>query len=221
MLDRLIYGGSFDPPHRSHMAVARKVLVSDVARRVDFVPAAVSPFKMDARPVASELRLAMLEAARNDPWIGYHPELVEDTRIVDLELRRPPPSYTVDTCRALREEFPGQRIGLLMGSDTLIGLQKWKNVDEILRHHEIVIYMRKGDDARFDAALTDLRSRFPEANFRRLDANLLAWSSTEIREAAARAWSRGEEPTRDDLGDCVADGVLELIRRHELYKRKD
>ena len=89
-----IYGGTFDPIHHAHLLLARDALEMLGLDVVIFVPAAISPLKKTAPVASGELRLAMLRAA----IMGESKFSVDD-----CELRRPPPSYTIDTIEKVRQ----------------------------------------------------------------------------------------------------------------------
>jgi nicotinate-nucleotide adenylyltransferase len=162
-----LFGGSFDPPHVGHLIAAQDVLERLGLSRVRFVPARVSPFKVDEEGAApAELRLAMVEAA-----LAGHPGLEADRS----ELDREPPSYTVDTLRALRRAEPDVRWTLLVGSDQWASFGRWREPEAILQLASVVVMSRDGADVetrtgldspprtvpvtRIDVSSTDIRAR--------------------------------------------------------------
>lgn len=164
-----ILGGSFDPVHVGHLRLASEARDQLGLDRVILVPAAVQPLKHASRaaPTAAEHRLAMLRlAAEGHPWLETS----------DLELRRPGPSYTVDTLRALREALgPDAELYFIAGADVLRDLDRWYRVDELLSLARFVVASRPGHplvipklfEGRIfpleidavDAAATDVRGR--------------------------------------------------------------
>src|ERR1700692_4776374 len=89
-----IYGGSFDPIHHGHLILAREAREALNLEKVILVPAAVSPFKGCAAAASGDMRLKMLQVAI---------ESEEGLAIDDCELRRPPPSWTIDTVLEIRK----------------------------------------------------------------------------------------------------------------------
>lgn len=161
-----VFGGTFDPIHHGHLAIALAAVESLGLDRVVFVPARRSPLKDDG-PVAGEAdRLEMLErAVRGEPRF-------ECSR---LELERPGPSYTVDTLEALSGKG---RLYLVVGGDAVRDLAKWRSPERIRELATLVVARRPGSpDVPLDPA-TIL-----------LDAPLMDVSARELRARAARGRS--------------------------------
>jgi nicotinate-nucleotide adenylyltransferase len=199
-----LYGGSFDPVHAGHLHVARTAQSARALEHVVFVPAARPPHKPSRVLASGEERLAMLEIAlRGEPaW-----------SISSIELERSGPSYTVDTVRALPSRLrlhPQARIHLLLGSDNLDGLERWREVEALLELAEPVVVDR-GD---LEPALLERLARaLSPATFARLEAGLLVAPPVRVSASELRArLARGEDP-----GDALPDGVLEYIRSRAIY----
>lgn len=118
-----IYGGSFNPIHFGHLTVARTALKDLALDKLIVVPAHVSPFKTE-------------ESAEAFPWDRV--ELVkaafaDDDRVVvdERELARGGVSYTIDTVREIAAENPGAELYFIIGEDSLEGLPRWKEIDEL------------------------------------------------------------------------------------------
>ena len=128
-----VLGGSFDPVHRGHLDLARSAVRRLRLERLLVVPARRSPFK-GARPVAARHRLAMLRLAFRG---------IPKARISPMELRRPAPSYTVDTLRALRRRHPKAEIVLLVGTDAARDFSKWHRASGIRRLASLAVFPRR------------------------------------------------------------------------------
>ena len=116
-----IYGGSFDPIHHGHLILAHDAIEQLELEKVILVPVAVSPFKKP--PIASgEMRLSMLRGAIKGE-MGF--------AVDDCELRRSPPSYTIDTVVDIRRREPGAEIFCLIGDDNVRDLAKWHRFAEL------------------------------------------------------------------------------------------
>ena len=135
-----IYGGTFDPVHHAHLILARQAKEELELEQVIFVPATVSPFK-ESPAAPAELRVKMLQAAIRD-----EPSFIVD----ELELHRPPPSYTVDSI----EEFAG--------------LPRWHRFEDLKKMVEFVVLNRSGQgplhpyrkiERLVDIAATEIRKR--------------------------------------------------------------
>ena len=129
-----VYGGTFDPIHHGHLILAREALERLGFENVIFVPTAVSPFRES--PVASaEMRLLMVRAA-----IEGEPRFVVD----DCELRRPAPSYTIDTIEEIRAREGDAEIYYLLGEDNVPTLRNWHRFDELIKAVRFVVLIVGG-----------------------------------------------------------------------------
>ena len=157
-----LYGGSFDPIHHGHLILAREAMEQLALDRVVFIPAAVSPFKLDAQPAPTALRLEMVRAA-----IAAEPYFECD----DSEAHRPGPSFTIDTVEAWLRRAPGDELFYLIGQDNVRDLPKWRRWEELRRLAQFVVFAR--DTAapqhdfprivrRFDVSATEVRKRVAE-----------------------------------------------------------
>ena len=160
-----VFGGSFDPVHHGHLAIALAALEALPLDRVIFVPARRSPLK-DSAPAASETqRLAMLERAIDgEKRFG----------VSRIELGRPDPSYTVDT---LEELAPEGQLFLILGADAAGDFGRWRRPERIRELATLVVARRPGTSGPpLDGATT-------------LDTPLMDISARELRERAARGRS--------------------------------
>jgi nicotinate-nucleotide adenylyltransferase len=188
-----IFGGTFDPPHRGHTQVVADAADRLKLDRVVWVPARRSPHKLNAELAHDEVRLEMTRAAAR-----------EDARfeVSDVELRRPEPSYTVDTLRGLRDRFgPDAELFLLVGRDQYDVFASWHEPDEIRRLATVAVMDRGG------AGAEPSPSGGPVV---RVPVERIDVSSTQVRARAAAG-----EP----LGDLVSSDVARIIERDGLYRR--
>jgi nicotinate-nucleotide adenylyltransferase len=184
-----LLGGSFDPVHHGHLIAADSAAEALALERVLFVPCARQPLK-DAGPVAAPGdRAAMLRAA-----IAGHLRFGLET----LELQRPAPSYTVDTIRALRQRWPGERLVLLLGADAAADLPRWREAAEVARLAEVAVLTRPGCP---DGAVP-------------LARHVVATPAIEISARDIRARCLAGKSIRYLVPDAVAD----YIERNGLYR---
>lgn len=180
-----VFGGTFDPVHVGHLAIAQAALESAHLDRVVFVPARQSPLKDREPAAAADDRIAMLIAAtRHEPRFA----------VSRVELDRDGPSYTVDTLEALRSEG---ELYLILGSDALAELARWRSPQRIRELATIIVARRPGAPEP-DAA-----------NAKAFDAPCLDISSRELRARAGRGLS---------LRYLVPDDVWRHIERRGLYR---
>ena len=190
-----IFGGTFDPIHRGHVAVAEQSARLLGLDELLVIPAGRPPHR--AAPEASpDDRLAMVELALE----GH-----ELLRPSDLEVRRPGPSYTVDTIRALRAAAPGRRWTLLLGWDAAREFGTWHDAPEIVSLVEMAVFNRSGEETPTAERL--LAAGLPA------DTRLLAVGSPELSADEIRARLTAGKDVADDL----VPGVWDYIRARHLY----
>lgn len=164
-----LLGGTFDPVHRGHVALARSAVRELKLSRLIFVPAKISPFKK-VRPASPRHRIAMLRLAGKG---------VSRSSISRYELHSAAPSYAVRTVRHFRKLQPGADLFWVMGSDSLRAFPKWKNWREILSLCRLAVARRQGSKKfpmrfakKYGERIVALKSAIPGA------------ASTAVREGA-------------------------------------
>ncbi len=160
-----LFGGSFDPIHNGHLILAREARERLGLDRVIFIPARISPHKLDRNPAPAELRLAMVRAAIAGE-AGFECD--------DLEVRREGPSYAIETVRELRGRFPEDEFLYFIGEDNLAKLSTWAEIDALRRMVQFVVLDRDAGG--------------PDENFPRI-CRQVEVSSTEVRNRVARGQS--------------------------------
>ncbi|HYV21449.1 MAG TPA: nicotinate-nucleotide adenylyltransferase [Candidatus Bathyarchaeia archaeon] len=159
-----VFGGTFDPVHVGHLAIANAALDDLALDRVYFVPARRSPLKKDGPVASPEDRLAMLTSATTD-----EPRF----QVSGVELDRKGPSFTVDTLEALRSNGD---LFLILGSDAYADFERWRDPARIRALATVVLAARPGVPNA-------------PADVRMLDSPLMDISSRELRARAARGRS--------------------------------
>jgi len=199
-----ILGGTFDPVHYAHLAIAQEVYCALQLGCVLFVPAGSPPHKGGEQVTAVGQRVAMLSLAlRSNPHFALS--------LVDVE--RPGPSYTVDTLRLLHREWgPQVHFYLIIGGDSLQDLPTWHDPGGILEQATLVALTRPGYPA-VDAARTALLARLPTSCGRVLtvEGPQLDLSATRLRQRVAAGRSVKYQ---------TPDEVVEYISRHRLYQQR-
>ena len=153
-----IYGGTFNPLHNGHIALAKAFLAQAGLDEVWFVVSPQNPFKKNDVLLDDNLRLEMVEGALNGE---------ERMKVSDVEFHLPKPSYMYITLRHLAKEYPESTFTLLIGGDNWTAFDRWAHADEI------AVYPRREDNIE--------ASTLPENVFL-LDTPLIDISSTEIRQ---------------------------------------
>jgi nicotinate-nucleotide adenylyltransferase len=185
-----VFGGTFDPPHLGHLVVASDACGALGLDRVLWIPSAVPPHKVATVQAPAEARLEMVRAA-----IEGDPRFEAD----DLELRRPGPSYTVDTLRDLARRHAGAELVLLIGADNLREIPGWREPQEILKLARVAVLSRDGAGVPPDAPVPAVA-----VEVTRVDV-----SATEVRRRAAAG---------ETIRYLVPDAVRALVERRGLYR---
>ena len=138
-----IYGGSFNPPHLGHMAAAESAAKYLKLDMLLLIPAGIPPHKaLSADDPGKAHRLAMTRLMGE--------QIGQDTgirvEVSDMEITREGKSYTADTLRALRAQYPDDELWLLMGTDMFLTFQYWYRPEEILRYAGICAFGRTETD---------------------------------------------------------------------------
>ncbi len=199
---RLLYGGTFDPVHAAHVAVAEAAGRAVGADRVSLVPSADPPHKQHGPYASAGHRLEMVRRA-----VAGHPLL----DVLDVEVRRGGTSYTVDTVEELlRGACAGESLMLLVGSDALALLPTWHRVRDLLALVPIVVAPRPDQP---EPPWGELAAAFGEPTVAELRARTLptprqAISSTEVRRRVGEGRS---------VRCWVPDAVADYIAEHHLY----
>lgn len=193
-----LFGGTFNPPHLGHRVIAEQAVEALDLDRLIWMPALRSPLKDVDGDVAFHHRLAMTSLAASN-----HAGFV----VSDLESKREPPSYTVDTLRDLKEVHPEWDLHLLVGADTWNSFARWKSPEEIRRLAGVVVYPRA--DGGGDTGFAQSHPGSAETDVTCLDSPRIQISSTIIR----RRLKEGSA-----LSGLVDGKVLAYIQHHNLYR---
>lgn len=208
-----LLGGSFNPIHYGHLLLADEVLETLGLDRLLFVPAAAPPHKPATQLAPAADRYEMVRLA-----IADHPKFA----VSDLELRRPGPSYTVDTLEALAAG--GDELFYVVGSETFLDLLTWREPRRIARLARLVVIPRAGSafDAESAAAqkvlreigveggfVHDLSGGVPNRGVLIVHATSLPLSASELRRRVREGRS---------LAFRMPPAAIAYVRSHGLYR---
>ena len=175
----VVFGGSFDPIHRGHVAMADAVQSALQPQELLWLPSHHAPHKAERPPQAGDLRLELIEAVVADR---------PGESVSRLEIERGGLSFTVDTLRTLEAQFGVQKPGLLLGADSLDHLLTWRDPMELFQRVQFLFVPRPGwgeaDLERFRRELS--RDLQPAFHARFLDMEEGGVDSTSIRRDLAR-----------------------------------
>lgn len=196
-----LFGGSFNPIHNGHLHLVQSVQQALSLEGVLLMPTGEAPHKSSAAYASAEDRLAMCRlAAEPFPWLS----------VSAYETRRIGKSYTVETLRYLTAQYPDAEWTLMIGSDMLLTLDKWREWKEITKMANICAVSRNtGDNAELQAYAETLMQQAEGAEITVLPVEALELSSTEIREKLQN---------REDTSCLLPENVVQYIEMHRLYQ---
>lgn len=189
-----ILGGSFDPIHEGHLALARESESQFKLDKILFLPALLPPHKTndpDLSPAPVRARMVELAIGGQPTW-----------ELCDLELRRPGVSYTVDTLHELRRLYPSpHELFFIVGADSLQELKQWKEPEEILKLSQWIVAPRPS---------FKLPEKLP-AQVHVLRISPMAISASRLREKIEKG---------EDVSRWVPEKVRDYLRQMKIYGRK-
>jgi len=144
------YGGSFDPPHLGHMAIANALQRQFELDEFVFVPAFHAPHKKRAAPTSAFDRYAMLSlVTANEPSIS----------LSKIEIEQPSPSYTVETLLKLKSMLRDVRIFFIMGADSWSQIRTWREWESVLTLTDVIVVTRPGFPLGVEHVTSEIRER--------------------------------------------------------------
>lgn len=166
-----IYGGSFNPIHNGHLAIARQMLTKAGLDEVWLMVSPQNPLKSADGLLDDDKRLLMARTAlQGERHIAAS----------DYEFRLPRPSYMWNTLQHLQHDFPDREFTLLIGADNWVVFHRWHRADDIIAHYPIAVYPRTGYPVSADGLPPTVRL---------IDTGLYDVSSTQVRQMIARGES--------------------------------
>lgn len=190
-----ILGGTFDPIHLAHLAMARRAMEVEELDRVLFMPSKNPPHKMDRRIAPENVRRDMVELAVAGE-AGFY--------FSDFEFRRQEITYTARTLSLFQREQPEEELYFILGGDSLFYFEKWYRPEEILRHATLLAFSRDGlSRHQMEERAAMLMERFG-GEIRVIPMPWMDMSSSGIRERIIRG-----EPVREYLPPGVYRYILE------------
>jgi nicotinate-nucleotide adenylyltransferase len=177
-----ILGGSFNPIHNGHLMVAQSALEDFDLTRVLFMPCYIQPCKSPAMLAPAEHRVAMVDRAIMDNL---------QFELLDVEIARGGPSYTVDSVRQIRAIYPDAELFLIIGADTLAELHLWRDVYVLLELCQLALVGRPGwEFEELKAEDFKLKAPWPERLLRQISrGRMVEISSSDIRHRLAEGMS--------------------------------
>jgi len=194
-----LFGGSFDPVHYGHLAIAEGARDQAQLDEVIFIPAGKNPFKPRQSQAHREHCFEMIKQAiqENDQF-----------SLSRVEMDKPGESYTIDTIRLIKEKREGEYYWII-GSDLLFSIEDWKMSDQLLKEVGFIVVMRPGDLHQcIDEKIEALRARY-DCTIKPVYLPELDISSTKLREMLSNGQS---------IRYFTPDPVIDYIKEHGLYE---
>jgi nicotinate-nucleotide adenylyltransferase len=195
-----ILGGTFDPVHIGHIFAAEAARDAYALDYVLFIPAGDPPHKKNIRLAPGKDRIEMLRrAAEHNPFFKVDPREVE----------RKGTTYTIDTLRELREEYPGNELFFIIGGDTLLELKNWREFNSVAKLCRFIVYERPG--VAMDEQLKE--ANWLEETFNAV-IHFLEGPHLEVSSKLIRKRLKNNQTIRY----LVPEEVYKYIIEHNLYK---
>ena len=188
-----LFGGSFNPVHLGHTALAAYVCEQRMVDEVWMMVSPQNPLKQNLELLDEQRRLAMMQLA-----VAPYPAL----KACDFEFHLPRPSYTYHTLQALRAAYPDYAFSLIIGEDNWQHFHRWYRGDDILRETPIIVYPRDSVEGAIQTG--NIAEPPPQPSTLRL----FPYSSTEVRAALAEG---------RDVSTMLHPDVAAYIKQHGLY----
>jgi len=197
-----ILGGTFDPVHRGHLALAGEVCEQKKLTGALFVPSIRHPFKQGQCQASFSDRVAMLRLA-----VENH----ECFLVSEIEVEMDLSGYTLDTVRACKQRYPRAEFSFIVGADILGELKQWHDPEQILREVRILVGSRPPYDKMQLVAQKQLAA-FPSDRIELVPTSLIDVSSTEVRQKI------GDNISPDELDRLIPSKVRQYIQQRRLYR---
>ncbi len=195
-----ILGGTFNPPHIGHTHAAKSAIKALGLNTVLFVPAALPPHKKIPEGSATgEQRMEMARLAAES--IG--------AEVCDIEFKRPGKSYTSETLKLLKQEYPGAQFWLIMGTDMFLSIHTWYRPEEIFATARIAVVEREASGTDAILEQKQMLERDFGARIDLIDTEALEISSTQLR---------GDDVI---VSEYLCDSVREYILKNRLYQKEE
>ena len=187
-----LYFGSFNPIHVGHLIIGNHIADNTDVDEVWFIVSPQNPLKESASLLNEQHRFSLVKIAVED---------AAKLKASNVEFLMPKPSYTIDTLVYLSEKYKQHHFTLIIGSDSYMNFEKWKNYNQIILNYNILIYSRPG---------FIVKKELPET-IKIINAPLMEISSTQIRKNIKE---------KKSIQYLVTDKVMEEIELRGYYKSK-
>ena len=186
-----VFSGSFNPIHIGHAMLASYISQFSNLDEVWLSVTPQNPLKQNIAENHDRHRVKMAEIVAEE---------LPNVQFTTIEFELPLPSYSINTLRALRTQYPEHEFCLIIGSDNWLCFDRWKDYTSILNEFGVLVYPRPGYDVK------EIRN----ANAKLIDAPTIEISSTFIRQSIAQGY---------DMNFLLPERVYQYIKAHNLYRK--
>ena len=195
-----VLGGTFDPIHMGHVSLAYAALKEANLRKLIIMPAYVQPFKLGKRVTDDEFRMAMCKLA------FYTNEHIE---VSSMEVDRMMVSYTYDTLKSIKEEYPDDQIFFVTGTDSFLQIDTWYKGVQLLKNFSFIVSIRPGyREKELDEKIKYYKESY-DTEIIKLTALMPNISATEIRKKIQAG---------DSVSGLIPESVERYIIKNGLYQ---
>lgn len=186
-----LFGGSFNPIHKGHLALAQTICNEGLVDELWFLVSPQNPFKQNLTLLADEKRLQLVQLA-----------IADDNRLkaCDIEFSLPRPSYTWTTLQALHTQYPEHQFTLVIGGDNWEKFPHWYHHKDIMATTQVLVYPREG---------SELHPKEMPQGVSIIQAPLFPYSSTDVRKTIANG---------EDASEMLPLAVWQQIQSDKLYQ---
>jgi nicotinate-nucleotide adenylyltransferase len=215
------YGGSFDPVHLGHLAVATTLLAEFKLDEFVFIPASHAPHKLRKKPTSTYDRYAMLcLATQNDDAIS----------VSRIEIEMPDRPYSVETLSTLNEQLPDDDIYFVMGADSWMEITTWREWEKVLSLTNHIVVNRPGFEIGVDHVTDEIRSRIVDRrNAKTISADsafrtphsalsVIYFTDSVDYDVSATDIRRRVRENKESWRRDVAGEVANYIEKYQIYK---
>ena len=185
-----LYFGSFNPIHTGHLIIAKHILNETEIENIWFIVSPQNPLKKKSTLLNEQHRYNLIQTAIKNET---------DLKVSNVEFNLPKPSYTIDTLTYLSEKYNNHTFSVIMGSDSLMNISKWKNYKTLINNYTLIIYERIGVEI----------PEYKQNNIKFCKAPFVGISSTQIRKLIKENKS---------ISYLVPEDVKEEIERNNYYR---
>ena len=195
-----LFGGTFDPPHKGHIALAERVSTEFSLDKLIFIPAGNPPHKTDKKVTDKAFRFEMIKLAAEGNG---------KFSISDVDIKNEKPNYSYLTIEHFINTYPDDEIFFIVGADSYRDFPKWKNYPDILSLCTFIVMNR--NDENLNRYYLKYRELSPSHKALFSDDFSYDLSSTELREKLQKG---------ENCKEYLPDGVYEYIKKNNLYRKE-